>query len=187
MDMGARAFGLRIRRRFKTGGGIIDDFRRSDYRIPTFPRTAGDRTAFHGWYRTDEKGLEKGFTIFAPPLRTSAASKSSKIVFRLVVKGSLTPQFDRSAQSFLFNTSSGEPAIRYGKLFAFDSAGHRLPSRFDHQEEIVDIIVDLKNARFPVVVDPVATSPAWISPTGDREAHLGSSVAGGGGRKPRRL
>ncbi len=135
---------------------------------------------FTEWYRTDEKGLEQGFTIFAPPLRTSAASKSSKIVFRLVVKGSLTPQFDRSAQSFLFNTSSGEPAIRYGKLFAFDSAGHRLPSRFDHQEEIVDIIVDLKNARFPVVVDPVATSPAWISPTGDREAHLGSSVAGGG-------
>ncbi len=70
--------------------------------------------------------------------------------------------------------------LRYGQLLAFDAAGRDLPVRFDLVGGGVEIAVATTGARYPIVIDPLATSVTWMA-TGDQEgAYFGTSVAGAG-------
>jgi hypothetical protein len=70
--------------------------------------------------------------------------------------------------------------LRFGQLLAWDATGRELPVRFGLADNGLEIAVATTGARYPIVIDPLATSVTWTA-TGDREgAYFGTSVAGAG-------
>ena len=85
-----------------------------------------------------------------------------------------------------FVNDKGESVIKYGKLMAFDATGKKLPSEMrivssaNSNAQAISITVDIKDAQYPVVVDPLATSASWTA-YGSQSAELfGRSVANAG-------
>ena len=49
------------------------------------------------WYLNDERGLEQGFTITAPPVGTSGGKGKNHLVLKLALTGDLSPASPRMA------------------------------------------------------------------------------------------
>lgn len=128
------------------------------------------------WYINDERGLEQGFTLHGP----LPGSAGDELLLRLDVAGTLQPRLEQGNRAIAFAPPGGETVLRYGQLLAFDAAGRDLPIRFDLVGGGVEIAVATTGARYPIVIDPLATSVTWTA-VGDREAaSFGTSVASAG-------
>ncbi|MDM7913801.1 MAG: FG-GAP-like repeat-containing protein, partial [Candidatus Eisenbacteria bacterium] len=57
--------------------------------------------------------------------------------------------------------ASGPAALRYGSLAATDARGRSLPAEIDFAESRVRILVDDRDARYPIEIDPLIDVPAW--------------------------
>jgi hypothetical protein len=121
------------------------------------------------WYANGPSGLEQGFTLEHPSggssttltLRLSGAARASRLP-----DGSLrlTPRVGSS--------------LRYGALSAVDSRGRGLASDFSISGSEVQIVIDTRNAAYPVRVDPLVQEYRKLNSTGPQElAQFGSSVA----------
>ena len=161
-----------------TGVGVTGDLRRPE---AARLRVAGDRVELvrgrlTEWYINDERGLEQGFTLHGP----LPGSAGDELLLRLDVAGTLQPRLEQGNKTIAFAPPGGETVLRYGQLLAFDAAGRDLPVRFDLVGDGVEIAVATTGARYPIVIDPLATSVTWMA-TGDREgAYFGTSVATAG-------
>ena len=161
-----------------TGIGRAGDLRRPE---AARLRVAGDRVELvrgqlTEWYINDERGLEQGFTLHGP----LPGSAGDELLLRLDVAGTLQPRLEQGNRAIAFAPPGGETVLRYGQLLAFDAAGRDLPVRFDLVGGGVEIAVATTGARYPIVIDPLATSVTWMA-TGDREgAYFGTSVATAG-------
>ena len=161
-----------------TGIGRAGDLRRPE---AARLRVAGDRVELvrgrlTEWYINDERGLEQGFTLHGP----LPGSAGDELLLRLDVAGTLQPRLEQGNKAIAFAPPGGETVLRYGQLLAFDAAGRDLPVRFDLVGGGVEIAVATTGARYPIVIDPLATSVTWMA-TGDREgAYFGTSVATAG-------
>ena len=161
-----------------TGVGVTGDLRRPE---AARLRVAGDRVELvrgrlTEWYINDERGLEQGFTLHGP----LPGSAGDELLLRLDVAGTLQPRLEQGNRAIAFALPGGETVLRYGQLLAFDAAGRDLPVRFDLVGDGVEIAVATTGARYPIVIDPLATSVTWMA-TGDREgAYFGTSVATAG-------
>ena len=128
------------------------------------------------WYINDERGLEQGFTLHKP----LSGSAGDELLLRLDVAGTLQPSLEQGNRAIAFAPPGGATVLRYGQLLAFDAAGRDLPVRFDLVGGGLEIAVATTGARYPIVIDPLATSVTWTA-VGDREAaYFGTSVAGAG-------
>ena len=161
-----------------TGIGRAGDLRRPE---AARLRVAGERVELvrgrlTEWYINDERGLEQGFTLHGP----LPGSAGDELLLRLDVAGTLQPRLEQGNKAIAFAPPGGAAVLRYGQLLAFDADGRDLPVRFDLVGGGVEIAVATTGARYPIVIDPLATSVAWTA-TGDREgAYFGTSVAGAG-------
>ena len=161
-----------------TGIGRAGDLRRPE---AARLRVAGDRVELvrgrlTEWYINDERGLEQGFTLHGP----LPGSAGDELLLRLDVAGTLQPRLEQGNRAIAFAPPGGETVLRYGQLLAFDAAGRDLPVRFDLVGGGVEIAVATTGARYPIVIDPLATSVTWTA-TGDREgAYFGTAVATAG-------
>ena len=161
-----------------TGIGRAGDLRRPE---AARLRVAGERVELvrgrlTEWYINDERGLEQGFTLHGP----LPGSAGDELLLRLDVAGTLQPRLEQGNRAIAFAPPGGETVLRYGQLLAFDAAGRDLPVRFDLVGGGVEIAVATTGARYPIVIDPLATSVTWMA-TGDREgAYFGTSVATAG-------
>ena len=126
-------------------------------------------------YRNGPYGLEQGFTV------PRSQAGPGMLVLALRVGGSLAPRQDGSR--ILFRTRSGVTALRYGQLDAVDATGRRLPARMRLGNGILQLLIDTRNARYPLRIDPFIqqgeklTGSGEIGSTPYYGSEFGASVA----------
>ncbi len=102
-----------------------------------------------GWYVNDEKGLEHGFTINAPPQPIS----NGNLLFEMSLQTSLTPI--NEGENTVFLDDSGKVVLNYGKLIVTDAYGHIIPSALCIFSDSITISVNDTNAVYPLKIDPI--------------------------------
>jgi len=90
----------------------------------------------------------------------------------------LIPHIKDDNQSILFKNASGKTCLKYHKLRVFDDENNIIPAYFETEGEVFTIAVDDRDAKYPIVVDPIIESQkklpdSYLSP-GDQ---FGASVA----------
>jgi hypothetical protein len=159
---------------------------------PSFPgavcargnRVEYDRGLLSEWYINDERGLEQGFTILAPP-PGGGAEAESRLRLDVAVTGDLLPAVvsEGRAVEFVLAAPGGATIIRLAELHAFDASGTSLPARFELQctwPPVLSVVADADGASFPITIDPLATSPAFAVSGNVTGANFGVSVAAAG-------
>ncbi|MEE9617942.1 MAG: integrin alpha, partial [Anaerolineae bacterium] len=134
------------------------------------------------WYVNDERGLEQGFTLAAPPL-SAIQNPKSKIVLDLALTGDLTPNLvgappgssGQNGQAIEFTTSGGVRVLRYSDLLATDATGSQLSAHLSliEQSNAIRITLDAAHATYPITVDPLATTPNWTAESNQANAQFG--------------
>ena len=144
---------------------------------------AGDVVLHHGngvdeWYRNTASGIEQGFLVPTQPERERGRGivLLGEVTTTLSLKGA-----DSEQVSF---TDGGAEVFRYAGLKVFDATGRQLPSRLSFLKGRVNsqlnIHVDDSGAQYPLLVDPLATSPSWAVESNVTFGNFGRSVAGAG-------
>jgi hypothetical protein len=135
-----------------------------DSAIPASPeanRVEITRDGVLEWYVHRENGLEQGFTLESPPVGQALAA----VTIDLPIETSLTPRQAAGSGAIRFMDASGQPALSYENLHAFDAVGRELPSEMllvpaggSAPHGSIRLVVDTTRATYPVVIDPLLTT-----------------------------
>lgn len=79
-----------------------------------------------------------------------------------------------------FLTPSGAEAMRYRDLKVWDASQKRLKARFEKKGNEIAIVVNDRNAIYPVTIDPLSTTENWTAESNQADAWFGNSVASAG-------
>ncbi len=105
------------------------------------------------WYQNDASGVEQGFTLNQRP---GIAQDGEPLVIDMAVDGGLRPALSPEGDAVLLK--SGERAIlRYGGLRSWDARGRTVPSHLEVREQEVRLVIEDRDAQYPLVVDP-----SWV-------------------------
>ena len=126
------------------------------------------------WYENGPSGIEQGFTLDARPAGDGRLTITGQIAASL----NAVPSADGAGIEFL--TANGANVLRYSGLIARDSHGAELPGQMTIAGTMLSLVIDDRGATYPVVVDPLMTSPAWTAESNSINAQFGFSVAGVG-------
>jgi len=158
------------------------------------------------WYVNDRRGLEQAFKLaknrpadpleddtdaleksgFArfSPTQHQEAGPSDPVYLVLVLSGDLSPRISPDRRSAELLAPDGRAALRYGSLRAFDARGEELPAWMEGFADAgvrgIRLVVDDRDAVYPVTVDPLTTNPTWTAESDQVSARLGMSVATAG-------
>ena len=138
------------------------------------------RAGLKEWYVNDEQGLEQGFDITAPPVRSRERDGTEYLVLELELTGDLSPSLADGGRTIELATEGGLPVLRYGGLSVEDAAGSPLPAYLVLGPSKISILIDDRTAIYPVVVDPLVTSPSWTAEVNQELAYFGYSVGTAG-------
>ena len=161
---------------------------RSSQPVACAARVEYPRGGWCEWYDNGREGLEQGFTLFAPP------PGSGEVCLVGAIGGDVTARAGDASGSVVFREPAGAPVLTYGKLVARDAAGRELPSRLEVQGPAPDgrdatqaglaceirILVDDRDALYPLHIDPLLQTPEWEILGGQAGATLGASAATAG-------
>jgi len=90
----------------------------------------------------------------------------------------------RNGQTIDFAMPGGERMVRYSSLTVTDATGRTLPAWMegvaDEAVRGIRIVMDDRDAVYPITVDPLATSPAWMADSNQASALFGNAVATAG-------
>ena len=145
---------------------------------------SGNRVEYHRgriteWYVNNAKGLEQGFALSAPP-ESGPKDTRTWVSVKQEIHGDLKATLNVSADQVEFTTARGVGMIHFGGLKAFDAKGKDLPIKFALTDRVLEILVNTKDASYPITIDPLATSPSWIAEPDQAETFFGSSVSTAG-------
>jgi hypothetical protein len=81
-----------------------------------------------------------------------------------------------------FVTAEGARLVRYEKLGSYDAKCRELASKMavGKDAKTVTLVVDVRDAEYLVMADPLATSPSLTAEYNQAGAHFGLSVSGEG-------
>jgi hypothetical protein len=130
-----------------------------------------DRGTFVEWWRNGVEGIEHGLDVAVRPGGTG------DLVVRVRVEG-LEAEPDGDTGALL--REAGELRLSYAGLEAVDAEGVELPARMEVTPDEVLLVVDDSDAVYPIVIDPLLTTPAWTAEADQIGASYGSSVASAG-------
>jgi hypothetical protein len=106
------------------------------------------------------------------------------IFLNLQLTGTLSPTISAGGQAIDFTAPGGARVVRYSELVVTDAFGRELPAWMEgfsgKGSRGIRIVVDDADAVYPVMIDPLATSPAWTAESDQADAQLGWSVATAG-------
>ena len=124
------------------------------------------------WYVNGSQGLEQGFTLAHRP---GTGRERAPLVVVLDAAGGLLPA--RKADSVLFESGNGV-VLRYAGLEALDARGRILPSRLELRGREIRLIVEDRDAQYPLVIDPTWTQQQELAASdGAANDLFGFSVA----------
>lgn len=107
------------------------------------------------WYQNGPAGLEQGYEVENRPPGDGALCVTGRI------GGDLTALAAASGEALAFADRSGSEVLRYGKLAAFDASGAPLPCDLQLAANEIRILVDDRDAAYPILIDPLLDSPSW--------------------------
>jgi hypothetical protein len=135
------------------------------------------RAALSEWYINDDKGLEQGFTIEHSP---GDPRPGFPLILEMRLGGDLRAFADAAGESILFKTGTGAAVLRYGGLAVHDALGAEVASRLALVPGRIRILIDDRDAAYPLKVDPVIASATWAVDGGEIGAQFGFSVGAAG-------
>jgi hypothetical protein len=128
------------------------------------------------WIESGPLGLEQGFDV--------SASSCAELVVELAVEGLHAERSGDEAIEDTVRLVGDEGALTYGELFAIDADGRSLPARFAVNGRSLELVVDTRDATWPVVVDPlvytedqIVTPPEGLGSDGAEGDSFGYSLA----------
>ncbi len=127
------------------------------------------------WYENGPRGLEQGFTLERPPSDSGAT-----VLLEMELSGTLLPALAADGQAIDFSVPGGGLVLHYAGLLVRDAQGRDLPARMELFWRGIRLVLEDADAVYPIVVDPLATSPSWSAESDQAEAQLGTAVAGAG-------
>jgi len=148
------------------------------------------RAGLTEWYANDERGLEQGFTLDAPP-----RGDGETLVLELALDTGLVPTLTGDAetgaeQAVEFTQPGGNVILlRYSDLFAYDATGRALPAHIALsgcegsaylESCTLVLVVNAADAVYPLTIDPLITAPAWTAVGENAYDYFGNSVATAG-------
>jgi hypothetical protein len=123
------------------------------------------------WFAPAGASLEQGFDL--PSWPDSRALLPVQVV---PPRGALSVRADGADLDLL---ADGRPWLRVHGAASFDAAGAALPTSLLPRPDGYAIAVDLRGARFPVVVDPyLSPYPGWDVAAGQAAGTLGIAIDG---------
>ena len=132
------------------------------------------------WYVNDESGLKSWFRLETAP----EGPAGDTLRLELSVRGNTRAFMGADGRTIGFRSSAGSLVVNYGGLKAWDAAGRELPARLGLEEAggtaLVVLEIAAVGAAYPLTIDPLATSPAWIAEGDQAGAQFGYSVATAG-------
>jgi len=147
---------------------------------PVPPSTNGARVTYERpglreWYENTPKGLEQGFEVKESP------RGEGPLVLEGALDGSLRALLDRDGVSVELFDARDVRVLRYADLAVWDATGREVPARLAVTRGALSIEIDDEGAAYPLLVDPLMTSPAWAA-SGNLQlsAWFGYSVATAG-------
>lgn len=124
------------------------------------------------WYVNGPLGLEQGFTIEQPP-----QSANGLLTVALALAGDLKAAVDDDKSGVQLNDRHGKARLRYAGLAAHDADGRELRAELALRGEQLLLQVDDREARYPVVIDPVVQFAKLTTSDGQSNDEVGGSVS----------
>lgn len=140
------------------------------------------KSAITEWYENRPEGIEQGFTLNVRPDRTHVDQPEA---LRLVVQvgGELSAHLKNDGQTVELKDRNAKSVLSYSKLTAVDADGKRLASHIETSGNEITLVIDDREAVYPIVVDPIVASVEqildFVPQTG---AQFGDAVAINGDR-----
>ena len=130
---------------------------------PASPHVEGNRVEYRRpglteWYVHDSRGVEQGFTVESSP-----KGDPDRMRIEMALSGTLVASLTSAGEGLALRDAAEATALRYDKLHAFDAAGRDLPAWMELRENgesapHLALWVDIREAEFPVVVDPLIST-----------------------------
>ena len=125
------------------------------------------------WFVNGKAGLEHGYTLAARP-----GIGSGPLLLDLKVIGNLLPRASGNGRNLTFFDHQGQPRLNYDGLKVIDAAGHSLIAAFVVEGETLRLKIDESSAKYPILIDPVATQQAYLKASNSATTdQFGASVA----------
>ena len=124
------------------------------------------------WWRSLPSGLEHGVTIAARP------AGEGELWVEVAVSGALSAH-GISDDAVELRDAAGARVATYAHLVVLDAGGARVPARMTMDGERIALVIEDREARYPLVIDPLVTAEEamLVAPDGNEFDGFGHSVA----------
>jgi hypothetical protein len=125
------------------------------------------------WYENQPAGLEQGYAV----LRAPQGDGSLRLI--LEVEGDLRPELESGNTAVKFAAADGQATLRYSGLKAWDAAQRELAAHLEVQGRQLALVVNDRDAAYPVTIDPLITwqEAQLMAGDGSPEDFFGYSVS----------
>ncbi|HED67024.1 MAG TPA: hypothetical protein ENJ09_15890 [Planctomycetes bacterium] len=130
------------------------------------------------WYDNRPEGFEHGFDI----AERLATTDTSPLALQLKIRGNLSPELSPDGRDVFFRTEDGIQALGYRHLLVTDATGEELPARFEVRGDGLRLLVEDRDAQYPIHVDPIAQGAYLKASNTNAKARFGSAIAISGDR-----
>jgi hypothetical protein len=150
----------------------------------------GPDLALTEWYVNDERGLEQGFILDAPPSGLAGEGAGEQLVLELAFSGDLAPRLAAGGSTVDLAAADGTTVLRYGPFAATDAAGRPVPLQL-HLVARLTIQLLTSDLQYPVILtarlvslspapEGLSPTPNWTAESDQDSAQFGYSVATAG-------
>jgi trimeric autotransporter adhesin len=126
------------------------------------------------WYVNGALGLEQGFTIQQP---LSSVANGHRLTFAFALGGDLRAAVQEGKGGLQLTNRRGRPELNYTGLSAHDALGRELQAEVSLRGDQLLLQVNDREARYPVVIDPVVQNAKLTTSDGEAFDELGFSAA----------
>jgi hypothetical protein len=148
-------------------------------RVPAVsPEIKGNRVNYRHrnlseWFVNGPAGLEQGFTVKQSP----GHSMGQPLTIALALSGDFSGSIDASNRSVVMSDSAGRSQLRYGGVVASDFDGKEVPTWLELRGKTLLLRVDDRNARYPLIIDPLIELAQLTASKGHSGDEFGISIA----------
>ena len=103
------------------------------------------------WVHNDERGLKQTFELSQRP----EFEPGRLLTLTLAVEGGLQARLQNGFQQVAFHDRENRARLTYGELLVYDAGGAEVPAWFDAAGDQIRIIVDDRQAVYPLTIDPL--------------------------------
>ena len=138
------------------------------------PQVTYTRPGLCEWYENRREGLEQGFTIAERPAGRGQVAIVGEI------GGGLRAHLHSDGTAVDLLDERGECVLRYSHLLVSDAGGREIPSSLAASDHGITILIEDGDARYPLSVDPILTTPSWTGESNQASSQFGATISTAG-------